>query len=172
MKFEISDLKSGQAMVEFIVALVCILVLVAGVIQISVLGLRHSTLMNEARREAGQKAMLDASSFAGPQYISACTVGADGIAFSRDDGKTDGDPADVSVGLASHANPDVLDGELPGNPVTSVAQSAFPHFLFGLVEGEKSDSVDLIPIMRELIYRKDAVDLKVSAWMTWTKGVY
>ena len=159
-------------MVEFVVALVCILVLVAGIIQISVLGLRHSTLMNEARREAGQKAMLDVSSFAGPRYITACTVGADGVAFSRDDGKTDGDPAYVSVGLASHANPDVLDGVLPGNPVTSVAQSAFPHFLFGLVEGEKSDSVDLIPIMRELIYRKDAVDLKASAWMTWTKGVY
>jgi hypothetical protein len=159
-------------MVEFVVALVCILVLVAGIIQISVLGLRHSTLMNEARSDAGRKAMIDVSSFAGPLYVSECTVGGDGIAFSKDDDKTVGDPLDVSVGLASHANPDDLDGVLPGNMVTTLAESEFPHLLFGLVEGEKTDSVELIPIMREMVYRKDAVDLKVSAWMTWTRGIY
>ena len=164
--------RSGQAIVEFVVALVCILVLLAGIIQICVIGLRHSRLMSEARREAGQKAMSDSSSFAGPRYIFACTAGKDGIAYSADDDKTDGDPADLTVGVASHANPVDLDGVRPGNPVSALAESEFPQYMFGLVEGEKHDSVDLIPIVRELIYGRDSVDLKASVWMTWTKGLY
>ena len=159
-------------MTEFVVALVCILVLLAGTIQISMLGLRHSRLMGEARRDAGQKAMLEVSPFGGPQFIAACTVGADGIAFSRDDDKTSGDVADLTEGVARHANPDDLNDIRPNNVVSTLAASPFPHYLFGLVESEQTDSVELIPIMRELIYRKDTVDLKVSAWMTWTKGLY
>lgn len=159
-------------MVEFVVALVCILILVAGIIQISVLGLRHSSLMNEARSDAGRDAMRDVSTFAGPLYVSECTVGADGIAFSRDDGKSTGDPADLSIGLAGYGHPDDLDGYLPGNPVTALSDAEYPQFMFGLIEGRKSDSVDLIPIMREMVYRKDAVDLEISAWMTWTRGIY
>lgn len=164
--------RTGQALVEFVVALVCILVLVAGVIQISVIGLRHSRLMSEARQEAGRKAMMDSSSFSSPQFVLACTVGNDGIAYSVDDDRTVGDPSTVSVGLAGHARSADLDGVRPHNPVSAVAESEIPQYLFGFVQGEKHDSVDLIPIVRELIYRKDAVDLKASVWMTWTKGLY
>lgn len=164
--------RSGQAMTEFVVALVCILVLVAGVIQIAVLGLRHSRLMSEARRDAGQRALLDESPFSAPQFVASCTVGDDGIAFSRDDGKTAGDSGDLTVGVASHAHPDDLQDLRPDNPVSILAGSDFPQTMFGFVEGEKTDSVDLIPIVRELIYRKDSLELKGTAWMTWTKGVY
>jgi hypothetical protein len=164
--------RSGQAMVEFVVALVCILVLVAGIIQIAVLGFKQSRLMSEARREAGQKAMLEASSFAGPQFISACTVGSDEIAYSLDDGKTDGDVSELTVGVASHAKPEALNDLCPDNPISTVAGSAFPHFSFGLVESERTERVDLIPIIRELVYGKDSVELKGTVWMTWTKGLY
>jgi len=159
-------------MVEFVVALVCILVLVAGIIQIAVLGFKQSKLMSEARREAGQKAMLEASSFAGPQFISACTVGPDETAYSLDDGKTEGDVSELTVGVASHAKPDDLNDFCPDNPVSTLAGSSFPQFLFGLVDSEKTERVELIPIIRELVYGKDAVELKGSVWMTWTKGLY
>jgi len=173
MKSKILDQRcSGQSMVEFVVALVCILVLVAGIIQISVLGFKQSKLMNEARREAGQKAMLEASPFSGPRFISACIVGSDEIAYSLDDGKIDGDVVDLTSGVASHAKPDALKALCPDNPVSALAGSAFPHLIFGLVESEKKESVDLIPIIRELVYRKDSVELKGTVWMTWTKGLY
>lgn len=159
-------------MVEFVVALVSILVLVAGIIQIAVLGFKQSKLMSEARREAGQKAMLEASSFAGPQFISACTVGSDEIAYSLDDGKTAGDGSILTVGVASHANPTALNDLRRDNPVSALAGSAFPQFLFGLVESEKTERVDLIPIIRELVYGKDSIELKGTVWMTWTKGLY
>ena len=164
--------RDGQAIVELVAALVVILILVAGTIQISWLGVRHSTLMEEARREAGQKAMSDASSFAGPKFISACTVGQDDIAFSRDDDANDGDIGDLTVGVVNYAHPDDLYRVKRDNTVSAVAKSSFPQYMFGLVQGEKKDSVDLIPAVVKLIYRKDSVELKGSAWMTWTKGIY
>lgn len=164
--------RDGQAIVELVVSLIVILILVAGTIQISWLGVRHSKLMNEARQEAGQKAMSDASSFAGPKFISDCTVGQDDIAFSRDDDANNGDVGDFTIGVVNYAHPSDLDRVKRDNPVSAVAKSAFPQYMFGLVQGEKKDTVDLIPVVRELIYRKDSVELKGSAWMTWTKGLY
>ena len=164
--------KSGQAIVELVVALVVILVLLAGTIQICSMGVSHSQLMMAARREAGQKAMLDVSSFSGPQFISACTPGNDGIAFSRDDGTTLGDPALLQMGIVNYANPDELHKRRPDNLVSAIANSAFPQELFGLVEGKTTKSVPLIPIVRDLLYNKDTLDLQGKAWMTWTKGIY
>lgn len=162
----------GQALVEFVVALVVIMVLVAGTLQISLMGVRHSRLMAEARREAGQKAMQDVSSFSGPQYIGECTVGPDGIAYTRDDDATAGDSGAFVVGVVGYAQPTELDTIRPGSPVSAIADTAFPQLMFGLVQGEKTENLPLIPVVRELIYRKDAVELKGSAWMTWTKGLY
>lgn len=164
--------RSGQAMTEFVVALVCILVLVAGIIQISVIGLRHTRLMGEARREAGQRAMLETSSFSGPRFVAACGAGPDDVAFSRDDTKTDGDVSLLTEGIAAHAHPDELNGVRPDNAVSVLASSPFPHYLFGLIESKQEDSVDLIPVVRALIFRSDTMELKASVWMTWTKGLY
>jgi len=163
---------SGQALVEFVVALVVILVLVAGTLQISLMGVRHSRLMAEARREAGQKAMQDLAPFSGPTFIGACTVGPDGIAYTRDDGVTAGNSGAFVAGVVGYAQPTELDTIRPGSPVSAIANTAFPQLMFGLVEGEKTETMPLIPVVRELIYRQDAVELKGSAWMTWTKGLY
>jgi len=164
--------KSGQAIVELVVALVVILILFAGSIQICTLGVSHSRLMMMARREAGQKAMSEQSSFAGPLFIAACTPGNDGIAFSRDDGTVPGDPALLQVGIVDYAHPEELNQLRTNNPVSAMANSSFPQDLFGLVEGSATKNVPLIPIVRELLYNKDSIDLQGKAWMTWTKGIY
>ena len=159
-------------MVELVVALVGILVLVAGILQISSMGVSQSRLMTEARREAGRKAMLDKSSFAGPQFIAGCTVGEDGIAFSHDDSSVSADGGVLNMGIVRYAHPDELDDIRPDNAVSVVADSAFPQNMMGLVDGEKKVRVTLLPIIRELVYRSDSVELCGKAWMTWTKGLY
>lgn len=166
------ETRSGQALVELVVALVVILVLVAGLIQICSMGVSHSQLMTAARREAGSKAMSETSSFAGPQYIANCTLGPDGIAFSRDDGVIFGNAAGMQLGIVDYANPDELNLRREDNPVSVIANSAFPQELFGLVDGEASTKITLIPVVRSLIYQNETVDLKGKAWMTWTKGIY
>ncbi len=164
--------QSGQAIVELVVALVVILVLVAGTIQICSMGVSHSGLMMMARKEAGQKAMLDASSFSGPQYIAACTPGNDGIDFSRDDGATPGDAALLQLGIVDKAHPSELDQRCSGNSISALANNAFPQDSFGLVDGEATTNIILYPIVRKLLYNSDSINLKGKAWMTWTKGIY
>ena len=164
--------KSGQAIVELVVALVVILVLVAGIIQVSWLGIHHSRAMGEARRLAGVKSMLDVSSFEGPRFIEACTVGDDGIALSRDDGATAEDPAVFTSGIVRYSHPTDINVIRPDNPVSVMAGSDLPQAMFGLVQGEKKDMIELMPIIRQLIYRADSVEVRGSAWMTWTKGIY
>lgn len=164
--------KSGQAVIELVAALVVILVLVAGTIQICSMGVSHSKLMTSARQEAGRKALQDASSFSGPQFIAACTPGADDIAFSRDDDVTPGNVALLNMGIVDYAHPDELNQRRVDNPVSVLANSSFPQELFGLVEGEAKVSVPLMPIVRELLYGSDSVELQGKAWMTWTKGIY
>ncbi|MEI7881230.1 MAG: TadE family protein [bacterium] len=164
--------RSGQAIVELVVALVVIMVLVAGIIQICSMGVSHSKLMTSARWEAGQKAMLDASSFAAPKYIAECTAGNDGIAYSRDDDTTPGDVNIFQGGIVRYAKPDELNLRREDNPVSSLANSSFPQEMFGLVDGEARTSVPLIPVVRQLLYQSDSVELQGKAWMTWTKGIY
>lgn len=157
---------------ELVVALVVILVLVAGTIQICSMGVSHSRLMMAARREAGQKAMMEVSSFSGPQFIAACTPGNDGITFSRDDGTMLGDATLLQVGIVDYAHPVELNQRRLDNPISAIANSTFPQELFGLVDGETTTNVMLLPIVRELIYNSDSVNLQGKAWMTWTKGIY
>jgi len=164
--------KEGQAIVELVVALVVILVLAAGIIQISWLGVRHSRAMGEARRIAGHKAMLDVPSYESPRFISTCTMGADAIAFSRDDSALNGDPTDLTDGIVKYAHPKPLNVIAPDNPVSVLSESAMPQAMFGLIHGENKDSVDLLPVVRRLIYTADSVEVQGSAWMTWTKGLY
>lgn len=167
-----NDRRSGQAIVELVVALVVILVLMAGLIQIGSMGVSHSRLMGEARREAGRKALLDESSFSSPRFIGAITPGGDGIPFSRDDDATPGNLVLLTAGIVDHARPDELDRRRPDNAISLMASSAFPEALMGLVDGEATTNVALLPIVRQLIYGKEPVMLQGKAWMTWTKGVY
>lgn len=164
--------RSGQAIVELVVALVVILVLTAGLLQIGSMGVHHSRLMSEARREAGRKALLEVSSFASPRFIGACTTGSDGIPFSRDDDTTPGDVALLGAGIVDYAHPDELDRRQPDNIVSVMAGSAFPQELLGLVDGEATTNVLLLPIVRQLIYDRESLPLHGKAWMTWTRGIY
>ncbi len=164
--------QAGQAMIELVVALVVMLVLFAGILQIGSMGVRHSKLMTSARRDAGGKAMQEASTFASPDYVGACTLGNDGIPFSRDDEKTQGNMALLQVGIAGYAEPDDLNQRRSGNLVSAIAESAFPQGLSGLVDGEATESVELLPVVRALIYQSETVELQGKVWMTWTKGVY
>ena len=164
--------RDGQAIVEFVVALVVILVLVAGIIQIAWMGHRHSLAMGEARREAGVKAMMDLSSFESPRYIQSCTPGPDGIEYSRDDDASAGDRSGLNGGILEYAHPDDLGSVAPGNRVSVMADSEMPEVMFGLVKGEKREAVELMPIVRQLLYRDDAVEVRGLAWLTWTKGIY
>ena len=164
--------RSGQAIMELVVALVVVLFLLAAIIQYCSVGVQHTRALSEARHLAAVKAMADTASFEAPLFIQACTEGPDGVAFSRDDGVILDDPAILKEGIVSYAKPAKIDQYKPDNPVSAVGKSEIPEILFGLVQGEQKKTLPLMPIISKLVYQKSDIEVRGSAWLTWTKGIY
>lgn len=164
--------REGQALAELIIGLVVFMVLVAGIIQIGTIGMRHSMVMNDARRDAAVEAMAAVPPFSGPEYMADRTEGGDGVRYSKDDGFIAGSVDGFKSGIVDYADPDVLEQQRPGSVVTEMAGSPFPHLLFGLVDGRADDSVKLWPVVRHLLYDAESVDIEGHAWLIWTKGIY
>lgn len=164
--------RSGQALVELVVALVALIVIAAGLIQVSLLGVLRTRAMTEARREAGVKAMMDASSFAGPDYIADVEVGDDQTGYSRDDETSSGNVASFQAGVVRYSRPDDLGQLVSDNAFSALYNSSFPQLQFGLVDGESQESMELLPVIRTLLYQANEVEVEGKAWLTWTKGVY
>jgi hypothetical protein len=163
--------RAGQAIVEFVVALVVVLVLFAGLIQLVSLGVAHTKCMVDARHGAGALAIQALTPFSGAEFVQEVTVGNDGVVYSRDDEHSPGYVGDVYT-LLSYAQPADLGGQVPDNLFTLTANSPMPHSIFGLVQGLSTRDVPLIPVVRSLLYDSDTINVESSAWMTWTEGLY
>ena len=164
----------GQAIVEFVVALVGIIILLAGLIQIGLLTYAHTETMIAARHEAAEAAMAD--SYIGitdSQYIYDWFVGADGKHYTHDDVPL------VPTNMPSYiqdivatAHPDELSAFVPDNAFSRMQGSAFPVEELFLVRGYDSKIVVTFPIIRNLIYRRATISTESEAWLAWTEGIY
>jgi hypothetical protein len=164
--------RTGQAMVEFIVALVAALVVIAALAQIGAIGRLHSALMNNARRNAGALALLDTQTLAGPDYILNRTPGNDGARYTRDDGFLAASAADFSGHVIQYAHPADLGARRPGNAISGLDGNPFPQLTFGLVYGRDAQTTNLMPIVRHLFYAADEIEVEHEVYMTWTRGIY
>ena len=72
----------------------------------------------------------------------------------------------------NYSQPGTLARHVPANPMTEAARLGAPQMAFGLVHGQSSRSITLLPAIRDLLYRADRVTIEGSAWMTWTEGLY
>ena len=163
-------------MVELVVGLVVLLVLFGGILVLGQLSRTQTKTMIDARHQAGNQAMSDVSPFAGPLYIAARTVGGDGVTYSRDDGSTLGDVADLQDHVVGYAHPDEVDKIVPKNHLSALSdtKTPFPYLMFGFTHGESSEMIALTntPVVRDALYRADTIEVKGEAWLTWTKGIY
>jgi len=171
-----SAISSGQAMIELIVGLVAILALLAGLLQVASLTKTHTDTMVEARREAGELAMLDLELMMDPDYIRDWREGPDTKRYTRDDISTSADSVIFDDTIVEKASAD-SDGweilrEVPDNRLSRLHDNLDPVSCFGLVRGYDKKSVDLISAVQSLLYRADTIDVECEVWMTWTKGIY
>mgnify|MGYP001587526695 CR=1 FL=1 len=164
--------QSGQAMVEFVVAIVAIIVLAAGLLQFAHLSAAHTVTAYEARREAGAYALMATAPFSSPDYILDRTVGADGAAYSRDDGHIGALPGIFSAQVVDFADPAALGSRLPGNAISGLYGDPFPHLEFGMTHGSATKHVPLLPVIRSLVYKAPEIELESEVWMIWTHGIY
>lgn len=164
--------RSGQSLIEFVVALVCILALFAGLLQMGLLGIAQTQTMKEARRGAGQQAMRDTPLAPLPDYIQDWEPGPDGKTYSADDEIIDGDTGSFNARVLAHAHPLELDTVRPGNVISTMSGSASPHGSFGLVQGNDQRTVDLLPAVQHLIYGHETITIRSEVWLGWTQGIY
>jgi hypothetical protein len=174
--------KTGQALVEFMIGMVVVLVLVSGLLQIASICKAHSDTMLDARKEAGIYAMTEsgpgASLLFNPDYIKDWQEGGDGRMLTRDDVSVAGDPGSFQRTVVERTvqNPeewDIIDA-VPENRMSALRGDAGVINSLGLVKGsaKKKAQLDMIPAFKHLVYNADSIDVESEVWMTSTKDVY
>jgi hypothetical protein len=198
MKSARSKSQSGQAVVEFVVGLVVLLALLAGLLELTSVTKKHTDLMVEARKDAGSHALWDLApaypAGEAPEYIKDWYVGpagndpdGDGIPgdekrYTPDDVFDRATAAEFSSRIVERAAAGAGDwailDQIRNQPISGLRGSAAPSTLFGLVSGQANEDIDLTApeyaLIRKLLFRPadNTLHLSSEVWMTWTKGLY
>lgn len=170
------DRRSGQAIIEFMVGIVAVILLIAGLLQVAGLATAHTRVLVESRRQSGELAMFDAEPLFIPDYIRDWREGDDGKRYTKDDEFVPATPQTFQETIINKAAADsvgwtAIDG-VPNNRVTRIHNSGMPHAEFGFVRGYDSETVELLPAIQSLVYAADSIKVESESWMTWTKGIY
>ena len=177
-KSEIKNRKSemrstGQAMVEFIVRLVIVLVLLVGLIQVGQLTHARTRTMIAARAAAGQLAMaptVPVSEVA--PLIYNWVPGPDLRRHTHDDlALVTSNAATLPGELVGQAHLEQVP-DAPVNALATLRDSPNPAGAFFLVKGKASESVPILPIIRRLVYAHSTLEVKSDAWLVWAEGIY
>ena len=164
--------KSGQAMTEFVVAIVAIMVLLACILQVAMISAKQSELFIDAREEAAIAAMQDMPVLSDPDYIQSWTAGADESTYSADDSQTDGLISDIPFRITAHARPDSISALVPDNPLSTLHSSPLPQAQFGMVNGNEEATIELLPVIQDLLYAAEEIELEADVWLPRTGGIY
>ena len=171
---ELRTTRSGQALIETVIALVALLAVVAALVELSRLGRLRTEALMEARREAGEQAMSPGYTRPNPdpRFIYQWSEGGDNRSYSADDVAWTASSQPVSDGLLAPAHPGDLATRVPGNRLSEL-QSLDPVVQgFDLVRGdETSPELELLPVVRRLLYDRDSIRIDAEAWMTWTQEI-
>ncbi len=173
---------SGQALIELCVCLVAIVVVLAGLLQLTTLTMMQTETMMEARAEAASAAMAEIALVPSVPYIKTWTESprnaeGDDVRYTADDEASTikntesffNTMPDKSVSDASEWN--VFEDDQ--NPfVTMHSSRGIPSSYFGLVKGDASATTNILNAFRSLIYSNDSITINSEVWMTRTKGIY
>lgn len=167
--------KSGQAIAEFVVGILAILIVLSAILQLNTLTREDTRTMLEARAAAGAAALSDdyfAPVSPGPSYLQDWQTGPDGNAYTRDDQPVRGNASLLSGGVITHMHPDELDARVPGNPLSPLADSSQVLSGLGFVRGHASSApIPLLPVTRNLVFGRDSITLESQVFLVWTRGL-
>ncbi len=161
-------------MVELAVGLVAMMVLLGALIQIGRLAHARTRTMMEARAAAGALGLGAGNAFwpFGSEYIYNWHAGRDGRAYTRDDVRIIAVGAVSSVQAAVEASGMAGVPEPPVNPFHSLSAGVNPAQDFALVHGSESESVDVLPVVRRLVYNQESIVVTSSTCLVWMEGIY
>lgn len=163
--------KSGQAIAEFVVAIVGVVLIVAAMIQFGLLEVSHTKALQEARKQAGEHALQPILGGPAPSYIQAWDKGPDGSNFSSDDASTDGNIFLFQIALVNAAHTLEIMNYVPDNMISLL--HFFPYEVMdGLQNGSFEEDQPVMPIMEEMVFGADTLTVKADVWMTAMGDIY
>jgi hypothetical protein len=173
---EMRDRRSGQAMVELCIALVSILAVCAGLLQLTSMTRQQSEALAAARAESAERVFLDAPLPDSPDYIRFWQTGPDGKPLTADDRFTSANGSLFSAVVVEKAVEDPADwsfiGKSPNISFFGLHGNAEPVRSFGLIGSKASRTIDLLPAVQHLIYADRSITTEANVWLTWTRGIY
>lgn len=163
-------------MIELAVALVVILAITAGLLQIASLGRAHTEVMVTARQEAGSLAMGPLPAFDSAEFILDWTPGPDGKRLTKDDVPRNGVTMPFNDVIVDHAAANEDQWEVLNDASRTEVQELRGHpdpaSVFGLVKGYESEKLPLLSAVQHLLYRAKYVEVEAEVWMTHTGNIY
>jgi len=167
---------NGQAMIELTTGMLVLILLAAVIYQLTLFVRAGHETGVRAREQAGSLAFQDYPLSVTAAYIGAVELGPDGKPYTRDDEFLAADPGTYYRGILDPLTGEPTDWNaletVPGNAFSELRGSSSPISIFGLLRGEDSEDVDLLPGVQHLLYRADHIRIEETVWMPWTRGVY
>ena len=179
-RFAISALpRSGQAMVEFVIALVGVLLVAAGILLLAELHRADTDTFVEATAEAIDEStsVSIASSFS---PVDDWQPGRDDLRYTKDDRPDAGSFAGVRDRIARHTAPDGdwsgfdrLDGSSARyDDIRQFHDGAMASSIFRFHRATSEETVEPLPVLRRLLGLPDTMTLRNETWMPSTGGLY
>ena len=175
--------RSGQAMAEFLVGLVGIMLLVVGLQQIAILSEKNFEMHHKVRGDLAVQMTESSSPFIpGFSFATKTDLGADGKAYTGDDQVVVGtdDVYTGPNGLMSAVDYGWMRGTLwdyappsrDNDPYNRLAESGFSDLSkkFEMFYAEDRVPVEVVPFLRRLLGR-DSINLRQQAWMPALDGL-
>jgi hypothetical protein len=162
--------KQGQAMIEFVIAILMVVIVIAGVLQFVELAGVKGDLLAQIRSDAGEEAFGNRISLSTvPTYILDWQAGEDEIRHTADDTMDTGlagntlQQAVVNRSTAQDDDWRYVD-EAKSDSIPVLHASTLPMSALGFIHAEAEETVTLLPAMRDWIIGKETVTVGTELW--------
>lgn len=162
--------RSGQAMVEFVITLLVVVVAVTGILQFIELAAEREDQISSIRGIAGEQAIAGNGMANAAEDIRDWEEGDDGIRHTADDVMKRGN-------LSGTLGRDVLDQTVRddadwgllepavNSEIPRVRASGAPTARLGLYHAKTEKEIDLFPATRDWLLKKDSITVGAEIWM-------
>mgnify|MGYP003288851818 FL=1 len=170
--------KKGQAMVEFVVAVVLIMLVVGGILTVANLQRADAKSMLAATSEAIDSAMGNSI----PDNFSPVkdwNNGPDGYEQTKDDKKISGSLSNVRNSITGVATPNGDWSAFSRSDGDSVVYDDIKQLdksggtsTIGMIEAEASETAEIPPVIQRTLGVDSEVNVENQVWMPKTEGLY
>ncbi len=161
--------RAGQAMVEFVIAILAVVIIVAGFFQLMEIVGERGNILRSSRGETGKKALSPGLLLDRPDYIREWKEGDDEFRHTADDEFERGSiAATLGAGVVDHTVGDgagwtYLDGAV--NADLAELRGGLSAAALGLVREKETEKIYLMPAMKNWIIGKEYVVVGSELWM-------